>query len=76
MSATEQLLERVKELDEQQAKTVLEMLAKLPPKNAKPHAPANNPVDVYAMVGYAKKYNHDLKTTEEWMKELREGEDA
>ena len=73
MSATEQLLERVKSLDETQAKTVLGMLDKLPAKRSG-RKPAKKPTGVYAMLGYAKKYNHPYKTTAEWMAVLREGE--
>ena len=74
MSATEQLLERVKGLDEEEAKTMLDLLDTLPPKTAKAKASVGGPVDVYAMIGYAKKYNPPYKTTAEWMTVLREGE--
>jgi hypothetical protein len=76
MSATEQLLERVKLLDEMQAKAVLGMLDKL---SVKPPAPkraakAKGKGGVWSVLGYAKKYNHPYKTTAEWMAVLREGE--
>ncbi|NBV21688.1 MAG: hypothetical protein EBS05_07170 [Proteobacteria bacterium] len=74
MSATEQLLERVKLLDEAQAKTVLGMLEKLPVKAPKRKSAKAKPSGIYAMLGYAKKYNHPYKTTAEWMSVLREGE--
>jgi hypothetical protein len=74
MSATEQLLERVKLLDEAQAKTVLGMLEKLPPKAPARKSTKAKATGVYAMLGYAKKYNHPYKTTAEWMAVLREGE--
>ena len=39
-----------------------------------PSADAPGPI---AMLGYARKFNpDDLRTTDEWMKELREGEKA
>ena len=76
MSATEQLMEKVKALDEAQAKTVLGMLDKLPAKAAarKPRANAKGKGGVWSVMGYAKKYNHPYKTTAEWMAVLREGE--
>lgn len=74
MSATEELMERVKTYDEARARIALDLLASLPAQSSNPPAPASKPVDVFSMIGYAKKYNHELKTTEEWMKELRGGE--
>lgn len=76
MSATEQLLERVKLLDEAQARTVLGMLEKLPtaPPAQTPRAKAKGEGGVWSVMGYAKKYNHPYKTTAEWMAVLREGE--
>ena len=74
MSATKQLLERVKTFDETTAKMALALLDNLPEVSSEPPALAPNSGDVFSMIGYAKKYNHELKTTEEWMKELRGGE--
>lgn len=76
MSATEQLLERVKQLDETQAKTVLGMLDQLPAKTSVPRraAKTKGKGGVWSVLGYAKKYNHPYKTTAEWMAVLREGE--
>jgi hypothetical protein len=76
MSATEQLLERVKLLDEAQAKTVLGMLEKLSPEPPaqKPRAKTKSKGGVWSVMGCAKKYNHPYKTTAEWMAVLREGD--
>ncbi|PAW89703.1 MAG: hypothetical protein B9S33_02550 [Pedosphaera sp. Tous-C6FEB] len=73
MSATEQLLERVRGLDEAKAKFFLQLLDDLPaPKPAKAaKAPRKG---VRAAVGWCLKYNHPFKTTEEYMRLIREGE--
>jgi hypothetical protein len=68
MSAAEQLLEQVKLLDEEQAGKVLNYLAALPPKRVSPPAPRRSVRDA---VGWCLKYNHPLKTTEEWTAVLR-----
>lgn len=76
MSATEQLIERVKKFDETKARLALVLLDTLPGEALEPPAPAPKPLgDVYSAVGYAEKYNHPYKTTAEWMKILREGEE-
>jgi len=72
MSATEILQERVKQLDEEQATKVLALLDQMPPKTSKPAGERVSGMD--KALGYAKKYNHPYKTTAEWMKVLREGE--
>ncbi|MBI5801603.1 MAG: hypothetical protein HZA92_12895 [Verrucomicrobia bacterium] len=76
MSATEQLMEKVKTLDEAQARTVLGMLDKLPAKAPAPKraAKAKGKGGVWSVLGYAKKYNHPYKTTAEYMSLIREGE--
>ena len=71
MSAIEQLLERVKTFDDTRARMALDLLNSLPEVSSEPPALPPNSGDVYSMLGYAEKYNHELKTTEEWMKELR-----
>ena len=76
MSATEQLIELVKKFDETTAKQALDLLDTLPETEPEPPAPSPKPLgDVYAAIGYAEKYNHPYKTTAEWMKILREGEE-
>lgn len=76
MSATEQLIERVMKFDENKAKLALDLLDTLPEAAPEPPAPSPKPLgDVYSAVGYAEKYNHPYKTTAEWMKILREGEE-
>jgi hypothetical protein len=70
MSATEQLMERVKTLNEDEAKQFLDLLNQLPPapkSEVQPRGPM-------AALGWAKKHNHPYKTTAEWMAVLREGE--
>ncbi len=74
MSATEQLLERVKGLDEAQARTVLGMLDQIAGKPPARKTKAQRKGGVWSVLGYAKKYNHPYKTTAEWMAVLREGE--
>ena len=71
MTATEQLLERVKKFDETRARMALDLLNSLPEVSSEPPALPPDSGDVYSALGYAEKYNHELKTTEEWMKELR-----
>jgi len=74
MSATEQLLERVKNMDEAQAEAALGLLAQLPVTQPERKSLAKPKGGVWSVLGYAKKYNHPYKTTEEWMAVLREGE--
>ncbi len=75
MSATEQLLEQVKTLDESDAKATLSWLADY--RAAKPAAVSE--ADLRRMdeaLGFARRYRKEARTTDEWMKELREGEAA
>jgi hypothetical protein len=74
MSATEQLLERVKSMDEAQAEAALSLLAQLPLTPPARQSTAKPKGGVWSVLGYAKKYNHPYKTTAEWMAVLREGE--
>lgn len=70
MSATEQLLERVKGLDEEAARTFLKLLDALPAsKPAKREGRGAR-----AAIGWCLKYNHPFKTTDEYMALIREGE--
>jgi len=52
----------------EQAGKVLNYLAALPPKRVSPPAPRRSVRDA---VGWCLKYNHPLKTTEEWTAVLR-----
>jgi len=71
MSATEQLIERVKTLDEAQARTLLDVLGTLKPAAG---LVRQQPAGARATRGWIKKYNHPYRTTAEWMHVLREGE--
>ena len=73
MNATEQLIERVKGLDETKALEVLRMLDNVAPSPIE--APSAKTGGVWAAMGWCLKYNHPYKTTAEWMKILREGEE-
>ena len=70
MSATEQLLERVRGLDEAKAKFFLQLLDAMPA--TKPAKPPRK--GVRAAVGWCLKYDHPFKTTAEYMSLIREGE--
>jgi len=72
MSATEQLIERVKTLDEAQAREMLRLLDTTGPRPVE--RTATKAGGIWSVMGYAKKYNHPYKTTAEWMAVLREGE--
>ncbi len=70
MSATEQLLERVKGLDEERARSFLKLLDALPAPSPKKR-PGRG---ARAAAGWCLKYNHPFKTTAEYMQLIREGE--
>ena len=74
MSATEQLLEQVKTLTEAEAESMLEWLET---KRAKAATTTTNekPVGAFAAIGWGKKNNLPYKTTDEYMKAIREGEE-
>ena len=73
MSATEQLLEQVKTLTEAEAESMLEWLGT---KRAKAATTTNEkPVGAFAAIGWGKKNNLPYKTTDEYMKAIREGEE-
>ena len=71
MSATEQLLERVKTLTETEARSVLEWLG----ENCGTAKATDKPTRLGAARGWCKKYNLPYKTTDEYMKAMREGEE-
>ena len=64
MSATEQLLERVKTLTETEARSVLEWLG----NNSVPTKATAKPGGAFAAIGWGKKNNLPYKTTDEYMK--------
>ena len=71
MSAKEQLIERIKTLTEEQAKILLEWIE----REFGPATAAEEPGGAAAAVGWSKKYNLPYKTTDEYMKAIREGEE-
>jgi len=75
MSATEQLLERVKTLDEAAARATIAWLE----AHQHPAPEQVSEADMRKMdeaLGFARRYRREARTTAEWMKELREGEAA
>ena len=73
MSATEQLREEVKTLNETDAKATLSWLENY--QAAKPAAVSE--ADLRRMddaLGFARHYRKEPRTTADWMRELREGE--
>ena len=71
MSATEQLLEQGKTMTAAEAESVLEWLGKRPVAEK----PKETPTGIAAARGWCKKYNLPYKTTDEYMKAIREGEE-
>jgi hypothetical protein len=71
MTATEQALEKVRHLTEEQAEQLLLWLGKAEratnPKAALPGA--------VAMLGFARRFYPEPRTTAQWLGELREGEE-
>jgi len=70
MSAVETAIQKVKGLSEDEAR---ELLAWLGDAN-RPHQETNKPKGAMAALGFARKFHPEPRTTDEWMKELREGE--
>lgn len=69
MSAVELVIEKVKRLDEQHARQLLNWLQDQ--ENAPtPHRPAG----AMAMLGFARKLRTAPRTTADWMNDLRAGE--
>jgi hypothetical protein len=70
MSAVELAIERVKRLDEAHARRLLAWL-----QGQEPPAPATAaPLGAQAMLGFARRFRSQPRTTADWMSELREGE--
>lgn len=70
MSAVELAIEKVKALPEDKAKVLLDWLAEL----ERADVPAPDAKGAMAALGYVRKFYPQPRTTAEWMKELREGE--
>ena len=63
-------IEKVKQLDETHARQLLAWLQAL---EGTP-APPGQPLGAMAMLGFARRFRPQLRTTAEWMAELRAGE--
>lgn len=69
MSAVEFAVEKVKLLDEARARQLLAWL-----QAHEPVVPAAPPIGAKAMLGFARRFRAQSRTTAEWMAELREGD--
>jgi hypothetical protein len=72
MSAVEFAVEKVKLLDEARARQLLAWLQAQEP--AVPAVPAVPPAGAKAMLGFARRFRAQSRTTSDWMAELREGD--
>jgi hypothetical protein len=70
MSAVEMAIEKVKQLDEANARQLLAWLQGL----RLTEAPARQPAGAMAMLGFARRFRPQPRATTEWMAELRAGE--
>jgi hypothetical protein len=70
MSVIELAIEKVKHLDETSARQLLAWLQMHEPAPL-PHAA---PLGAMAMLGFARRFRTQARTTADWMFELREGE--
>jgi len=70
MSVVEAAIERVKQLDETHARQLLAWLQGLEEATA----PPRQPLGAMAMLGFARRFRPQPRTTAEWMAELRAGE--
>lgn len=70
MSAVETAIEKLKQLDETHARQLLAWLQGLEGPTASP----GQPLGAMAMLGFARRFHPQLRTTAEWMAELRAGE--
>lgn len=69
MSTVETAIEKVKQLDETHARRLLVWLQAL----EAPTAPPGQPLGAMAMLGFARRFHTQPRTTAEWMAELRAG---
>jgi hypothetical protein len=70
MSAIEMVIEKVKKLDEAHARQLLTWLQ----GQERGAAPTRQPAGAMAMLGFARRFRSERRTTAEWMDELRAGE--
>jgi hypothetical protein len=69
MSAVEQAVEKVKHLDEAHAKQLLAWLQTQEQGSVRPQA-----LGARAVLGFARRFRAEPRSTSQWMSELREGE--
>jgi hypothetical protein len=73
MTAVETVMERVRHLDEKAATQLLPILDDLEQERSKPtYRVVKSSME---MLGFARKYHSEQKTTAEWMAEIRGGDD-
>ena len=70
MSAVDMVIQKVKQLDEQHARQLLNWLQTQ--ENAP--TPARQPTGAMAMLGFARKFRTAPRATADWMNDLRAGE--
>ena len=71
MTATEQALEKVRHLTEEQARDLLRWLGEVERTTSPPVTPSG----AIAMLGYARRFYPEPRTTAQCLHELREGEE-
>jgi hypothetical protein len=71
MSAVEAAIEKVRGLDEVQARELLGWFAVREARSVQ----KKNPLGAHAMVGFARRFRKEPRSTESWMQELRAGEE-
>jgi hypothetical protein len=69
MSAVERAIEKVKRLDEARARQLLAWL-----QAHEPVSPTVKPAGASAVLGFARRFRAQARTTADWMAELREGD--
>lgn len=72
MSTVELAIQKVRELDEPQALKLMEWLRGLEPEAQDNPAP----LGARAMLGFARQFRSERRTTADWMADLREGENS
>jgi hypothetical protein len=70
VSAIEMVIQKVKQLDEAHARQLLTWLQ----GQERAAAPARQPAGALAMLGFARRFRPEPRTTADWMEELRAGE--
>jgi hypothetical protein len=70
MNAVEAALEKVKRLDETRARQLLAWLQ----TQEKTDTPRPEPLGAIAMLGFARRFHPNPRTTADWMAELRAGD--